>query len=482
MLNHGQFGSTVSLATDQLVTVDGTDMACIRSLPSTTVIAADLDGAAAEIAEFGIPYTIANVVDGATPDDADDLSGEWTAVYSYDLATLYVMIDVTDQTIATTGGGGWNDDCVELFVDFDNSKNVWVGAAGWPAEDFDDNDGQLRIVPTIEGDPAAMVVSTGTRNYCDGRSITYLNDITWRAEPTTAGWRGIYALPMDAFGAFPIPNGVMGINVQIGDDDGSTRETVTSWYCDNNDAWQDPSQWGEAFLYTYTDIPQATITVDGDIADWDGITSYGLFMVAPGRTVDDDNDFAGVVAWAWDADNLYALTYCTQDDVISGEGTTNSYERDNIEAYIDLNNSKVPAAYGGWPPTYDADDGQFRFVPDNTDDLTGTDGLEGNSGLNTPSTGDMNWGPPVTRQQAEPTANSYLCEYAWAWTDYGYLGPQQIVGAECHASDNDGANREGVICWYEVSGDNSYAHTDMFGTLRLVIGATAVDDWQILDY
>jgi hypothetical protein len=78
-------------------------------------------------------------------------------------------------------------------------------------------------------------------------------------------------------------------------------------------------------------------------------------------------DFSGDIKLHWDNDSLYAI-FTIHDDTVVNTGGAN-YQRDNIEYYIDVNNSKRIhwPRNGGWvkavDSAYDANDYQIRLVP-----------------------------------------------------------------------------------------------------------------------
>lgn len=82
-------------------------------------------------------------------------------------------------------------------------------------------------------------------------------------------------------------------------------------------------------------------------------------------TVDNDSDFMAHAYLKWDEDSLHMVFHVVDDSIVS-EGT--SYQVDNIEVYVDVDNSKRVhwPRNGGWQAndtTFDDNDYQFRLVP-----------------------------------------------------------------------------------------------------------------------
>ena len=84
-------------------------------------------------------------------------------------------------------------------------------------------------------------------------------------------------------------------------------------------------------------------------------------------SVDSPEDYTGQVTLSWDSDSLY-MVYDVVDDSIVNMGA--SYQVDNLEIYLDMDNSKNIhwPRNGGWlkpvDDAYDTNDYQLRLVPD----------------------------------------------------------------------------------------------------------------------
>jgi hypothetical protein len=459
MLDHGIFRDGLE-QTNVDAFLDDTDngVAVARSLPDTVRIDGELSNLGAAARKYGLPYAI-------QPGDetAEDGSAVVYFLNSYDLAELYIVVDVTDDYINTASVNPWEDDNVEIFVDFDNSKIVTESPFGWPPDDYDTNDAQIRIV--VARDEGAVTTAVSERTGDDtGNGWTFLGSYTQRCEPFATGYSAMVALPMASFestvtpgeGTYPIPNGIMGVNIQVTDlDDEEVGNRQTGTLFPDHD-YTSPATWGELFLYTYTDINEGTPTIDGTIGvgEWDASATHGMLFFNGGVFNDDDADFQGMWQALWDETALYVLTVIT-DQTLTNTSEA-AHEKDNVEIFIDLDNSKVAAGYGDNSGDLDAQ--QFRAIWD-TGIQQGT----------------------ATVAQAD-IAGGYVMEWQINWADYEGFPATEFIGFDVHAGDSDdGSTRDGVIMWYESHSDNAWQDESVFGVARLVTGAAGVNDWTVLD-
>jgi len=125
-------------------------------------------------------------------------------------------------------------------------------------------------------------------------------------------------------------------------------------------------------VYDITDLPALDykqIAYQGSVADsifLDNIVmvmgedlSVDTFYVENEVAVEhirDASDYSVALNMNWDADSIY-LFFDVTDDTIFNNGV-NSYQVDNIEIYVDMNNSKGSG--------FDSDDFQFRIMNDST--------------------------------------------------------------------------------------------------------------------
>jgi hypothetical protein len=179
-------------------------------------------------------------------------------------------------------------------------------------------------------------------------------------------------------------------------------------------------------------------------------------------TVDDAADFTCNLHMSWDADSIY-MEYVIADDSIVNTGAT--YQVDNLEIYLDLDNSKnihYPRN-GGWMQTvdaaYDDNDFQFRLVPELAFDVvnTGRPSLLATGGA---------------KQVYTETAEGYtfVLNIAWDSLMVGFEPAEEdLIGFDALISDNDAvandANRNQIT--FNSPTDKPFNDPSLFATMQL---------------
>lgn len=194
-----------------------------------------------------------------------------------------------------------------------------------------------------------------------------------------------------------------------------------------------------------------SITIDG-IRDeiWNSAHEYTLGNKI--LIVDNETDLSGKVNVLYNDQNLYV--FYTVTDNQKRASSTNFWENDGVELYIDGNNDKATA--------YDANDFQFVIRHD------ASQIQEGHS-------------KAVTGIVAKATQNSigYTVEASIPWSTIG-VSPSlnKTIGIDFHINDSDQSLRDGKITWKALE-DNSYSDPSTFGLGRLEnIVVTSLDKDQ----
>jgi regulation of enolase protein 1 (concanavalin A-like superfamily) len=187
-----------------------------------------LDGAVDALWAGANSYTIANTTVGsAVP--ASDLSGSFRALY--DATALYLLVEVTDQTLINDSGAGWyHDDTVEVFIDGDYSRSATA---------YDGvNDFQLAV---RYADGNAVIQGANSAPVPAGAQA--------RLAAATGGYVLELTLPLAQIGVAPSDGYLLGLEVQINDDDdGGDRDTKMAWWSTTDNTWQYPSLFGTGML------------------------------------------------------------------------------------------------------------------------------------------------------------------------------------------------------------------------------------------
>ncbi len=185
----------------------------------------------------------------------------------------------------------------------------------------------------------------------------------------------------------------------------------------------------------------AAPAIDGLVDDlWNSISHERLNLAGQGDNSRHDlnANFRGV----WDADSLYLLVKITNDTLYSGN--TDSSLNDNLELFLDFNNSKGES--------YDSDDYMIRFS-------YGTE----TAAFVVGDAFDINF------VQYSPDAGTLIYEIAIPWDVATEVTPAEGVemGIELNINDNDGAGIEDQVTWYSNS-ENKSSEPSVFGTIILL--------------
>jgi len=230
-------------------------------------------------------------------DDPANGSGSWKALY--DSENLYVLVDVTDDSLHNDSDGSWQDDSVELYFDGGNTK-LNTPLAG--------DDHQYTFGWTTD-----EIQGTNIDGATEGIEQVQVD--------TDTGWRIEIKLPwLSIWGVVPQAGDLIGIDCYYNDDDdgGDSRENKMLGFS-AVEGWNDASQWGTAILVSIpepilvdpnSDLAAAaaavqpggtiefaagTYYITSQIAIKDGVTYRGF---GPGLTIIDGNDTTrAFVAW-----------------------------------------------------------------------------------------------------------------------------------------------------------------------------------------
>jgi regulation of enolase protein 1 (concanavalin A-like superfamily) len=187
-----------------------------------------LDGVVDALWAGANSYPVANVTLG-TAVPASDLSASFRALY--DATNLYLLVQVSDQTLLNDSGTAWYyDDTVEVFIDGDYSRST-TGYDG--VNDFQlavrYNDGNV----VIRGSNSAPVPAGAQA----------------RLATATGGYVLEMILPLAQIGVSPVDGALLGLDVQVNDDDdGGDRDTKMAWWSTDDNTWQYPSLFGTGML------------------------------------------------------------------------------------------------------------------------------------------------------------------------------------------------------------------------------------------
>ncbi|MDT8717219.1 endo-1,4-beta-xylanase [Clostridium sp. 19966] len=327
-------------------------------------------------------FTYVKGVSGATP----KIQTLW------DNKNLYVKIDVSDNTIG-------NNDSVEIFLDKNHGKTT-----------------------SYEGDDQHITIK---RSDCVSDANVYT---------------AYKVIPIDDIS--PSVGKVMGFDVRVNDDKG--KGTIDSMSVlndygnrqDTNTAYfADLSLSGSSRM---TKALYGTPTIDGIKDDiWNSANEISTDTWVIGKS-----GATAKVRTLWDEHNLYVLAEVT--DSLLNKASTNAYEQDSVEVFIDENDGKTTS--------YQSDDKQIRVNFDNEQSFGGSK-------------------PAGFKSATSKTSTGYIVEEAIPLTS---IKPADgsMLGFDVQVNDADASGtRKSVSIWNDASG-NSYKDTSGFGNLLLVDNRT----------
>lgn len=164
------------------------------------------------------------VLTGTVSNDAD-LSG--TVKFLWDDVNVYFFAEITDNAKQNDSENSYEDDAIEIYFDADNSK----------ATSYDANDVQY----SFGWDDGTVVGSLP-----DGRSVA---NIEYAVTETATGYNVEGSIPWATMQGSPQEGNLIGIDFMINDDDdGTGRDKKLSWNAGADDAWENPSLFGQAVL------------------------------------------------------------------------------------------------------------------------------------------------------------------------------------------------------------------------------------------
>jgi len=425
------------------------------AVPMTSVapvIDGELDGVWHNVAEQRCLINDIINADSAMPESWLDLFGTFKVMA--DANNIYMFIEVQDSVLPFEFST-WNGDGVEICFDGDNSKG----------ETYDGvNDTQIRItVDDVElADIDSAISKEGT---------------VFKVLLTDLGYNVEASFPLDVLQISP--DNVFGFEVQINDNDGGGRETMSRWHSDDNDSWQNASLFGQAQLVNRTigdvlDVAKVGVApvIDGVMeTDWEALPEItGNTYSATGSDFSKQDDYTDArfsFRVAWDDANLYFFISVLDDMYYD---LAANHTADGIELFFDADNSKTFEAYD------QVDDVQLRI---NHAEIS-ADGIDISGGTRAPAN--------VTKDNINfaivDTAFGYDMEFAIPLIDLAIPAEiGHVFGFEIGLNDADEDVRDNIRKYWNASND-SWKFANLFGEAVLVGGEEAtglVAHWKFDD-
>jgi len=162
-----------------------------------------------------------------------DFQAQWKGMF--DDTNLYLLVEVNDETLINDSGAGWYmDDVVEVFIDADNSSGGSYDGINDFQFGFRWNDDVIRI---------------------GNNSVNNSTGIVYSQYATAVGYNLEVAFPWSLLGVSASSVDYLGFDVAVDDDDnGGDRECAIASIFTADDAWHNPSVFGNVPLVVPTDI------------------------------------------------------------------------------------------------------------------------------------------------------------------------------------------------------------------------------------
>jgi hypothetical protein len=264
-----------------------------------------------KVAQATNSFTAKNIVFG-TVDSASDFSCDFNL--SYDADSIYLFLDITDDSIVNTGAS-YQCDNIEIYFDMDNSKTMhWPRNGSWvQAVDaaYDANDWQCRLVPGVD----YSVNNTARPSLVTGVRQAYVE--------TATGYQFTFNAALDSLmpGFNRNPGRLIGFDLLISDNDNAAavndanRNQIT-FVSPTDKPYNDPSLFatlqleagGMFSLIPDKEAPSAPPDLAADTLNSDVILTWGQ-----------STDNVGLMSY-----NVYRINTLV-DNVLAREDGANTY-------------------------------------------------------------------------------------------------------------------------------------------------------------
>lgn len=167
-----------------------------------------------------------NVVGGSI-NGGYDLAANWQT--SWDNEYLHVKVDAMDDRFVKDSGAPWSDDSIEIFVDADGSRGNRF-----------DGQNDFHFIFRWQDDKVNLSQSSPRRG-----DLGILKVINRHAN----GYTLEASIPWRTLGVIPQNGSIIGLEVQVNDDDtGNGRDGKLAWFSKNDNAWRNPQNFGRMLL------------------------------------------------------------------------------------------------------------------------------------------------------------------------------------------------------------------------------------------
>ncbi len=169
---------------------------------------------------------LSNIIDGKIS-DGSDLSAVWQT--HWDKKYLYVRVDTIDDKFIRDSKAPWSDDSIELYIDADGSRSAKF-----------DGKNDFHFIYRWKDKNVNLSKNSPRKSRLD---------IKQTMTRTNKGYTLETAIPWTTLGVKPVAGKIIGIDLQINDDDsGRSRDGKLAWHSKNDNAWKNPRNFGRLIL------------------------------------------------------------------------------------------------------------------------------------------------------------------------------------------------------------------------------------------
>ena len=167
-----------------------------------------------------------NIVGGSI-NGGYDLAANWQT--SWDKDYLHIRVDTMDDRFVKDSGAPWSDDSIEIFVDADGSRGNQFDGRNDFHFIFRWRDHQVNLSQSSPRRGDLGILQAMNRH---ANGYTLEASIPWRT-----------------LGVIPQNGSIIGMEVQVNDDDtGNDRDGKLAWFSKNDEAWRNPQNFGRMLL------------------------------------------------------------------------------------------------------------------------------------------------------------------------------------------------------------------------------------------
>ena len=167
-----------------------------------------------------------NIVGGSIH-DGYDLAANWQT--SWDKDYLHIRVATMDDRFVKDSGAPWSDDSIEIFVDADGSRDSRF-----------DGQNDFHFIFRWRDHQVNLSQSSPRR-----RDLGILQAMNRH----TNGYTLEASIPWQTLGVIPQNGSIIGLEVQVNDDDtGNDRDGKLAWFSKNDEAWLNPQNFGRMLL------------------------------------------------------------------------------------------------------------------------------------------------------------------------------------------------------------------------------------------